>query len=170
MKLKEEVKKEGMNKDLYDLFIDLIQFEINKLSFISSAKFYFYMHGMMNYKKFFKKMYKCCEKSKACFVSYLMNSFENIPEFTIPALNIEFESPQEIFEKLAELEDKYADKLNKIAETAFSISDMKTLAYILPKINEIDHIACRAMEAVKNEQNPLDLIENESNNTCETSR
>ena len=38
----------NMSKELYDGFIDLIQFEIDKLSLISAAKSYFYMNGMIN--------------------------------------------------------------------------------------------------------------------------
>ena len=44
-----EQEKSGMNKELYDMFIDLIQFEIEKLSFIHSAKIYFYHND--TYKK-----------------------------------------------------------------------------------------------------------------------
>ena len=151
--------KSGMDKELYDLFIDLIQFEINKLSFISSAKTYFFHNGYLDYKKFFKYMYKGCEKSKHCLINYLIEEMEEIPEFKIPALNLDFKNAVEPFEVLRELEDSYAEKINAIALKAFELKDMRTLAYILPKISEIKHIACIALEAVKNEQNPLDLIE-----------
>ena len=41
MKLKEQkVEKEGMNKELYDLFIEMIRFEYNKNNFLKGAKFY----------------------------------------------------------------------------------------------------------------------------------
>lgn len=151
--------KSGMDKELYDLFIDLIQFEINKLSFISSAKTYFFHNGYLDYKKFFKYMYKGCEKSKHCLINHLIEEMEEIPEFKIPALNLDFKDAVEPFEVLRELEDSYAEKINAIALKAFELKDMHTLAYILPKISEIKHIACIALEAVKNEQNPLDLIE-----------
>lgn len=154
-----EQEKSGMNKELYNLFIDLIQFEIEKLSFIHSAKVYFYHNGYINYKKFFKHMYKGCEASKHCLMNFLIESLEPIPDFSIPAMNLEFKDKIEPFEKLREYEDNYTEKINNIALKAFELKDMRVLAYIINKINEIKHIACIALEAVKNDQNPLDLIE-----------
>lgn len=154
----EEVKN-GMNKELYDLFIDLIQFEIEKLNFIYSAKIYFYHNGYIDYKKFFKQMYKGCEDSKHCLINFLIESLEPIPGFTIPAMNFEFRDKLEPFEKLREYEDSYVEKVNNIALKAFELKDMHTFAYIINKLNDVKHIACIALEAVKNNQNPLYLIE-----------
>ncbi len=154
-----EQEKKGMNKELYDMFIDLIQFEIDKLSFISSAKIYFFQNGYLDYKKFFKAMYEGCEVSKHCLIGFLTKQMEEIPEFKIPALNPEFENAIEPFEILQKLEDSYAEKINAIGVKALELKDMQILAYVFPKIAEIKHIACIALAAVKNEQNPLDLLE-----------
>ena len=154
-----EQEKSGMNKELYDMFIDLIQFEIEKLSFIHSARIYFYHNGYIDYKKFFKHMYKACEATKHCLMNFLIESLEPIPDFTIPALNLEFRDKFEPFEELQKMEDEYAEKINALALKAFEVKDMHVLAYIINKLNEIKHIACIALEAVKNDQNPLDLIE-----------
>ena len=151
-------QKKGMNKELYDMFIDLIQFEIDKLSFISSAKTYFFHNGYLNYKEFFTSMYKGCEKNKHCLLKFLTEQMEEIPEFKIPALETEFENEIEPFEILQKLEDSYAEKINAIGVKALELKDMQILAYIFPKIAEIKHIACIALAAVKNEQNPLDLL------------
>ena len=154
-----EQEKSGMNSELYNLFVDLIQFEIEKLSFIHSAKVYFYHNGYIDYKKFFKYMYKGCEASKHCLMNFLIESLEPIPDFTIPAMNFEFEDKVEPFEKLREYEDEYTEKISNLALKALELKDMHVLAYAINKVKEIKHIACIALEAVKNDQNPLDLIE-----------
>lgn len=152
-------EKKGMDKSLYEMFVDLIQFEINKLSFITSAKTYFFQHGFLNYKKFFKAMYCECEELKGCLVGYLIEQMEEVPEFKIPAIDTDFENHLEPFEILRDLEDRYVNTINAIALKALEVKDMHTLAYMLPKIAEVKHIACIALEAVKNEQDPLDLLE-----------
>lgn len=41
MKLKEtNVEKEGMNKELYDLFVEMIKLEYNKEQILKGCKFY----------------------------------------------------------------------------------------------------------------------------------
>ena len=92
-------------------------------------------------------------------MNFLIESLEPIPNFTIPALNLEFKDKLEPFEELQKMEDEYAEKINALALKAFEVKDMHVLAYVINKLNEIKHIACIALEAVKNDQNPLDLIE-----------
>lgn len=160
-KIQEEPKeqeKKGMNKELYEMFIDLIQFETDKLSFISSAKLYFFHNGYFGYVKFFDFMYKGCENNKCCLIEFLTKQMEEIPEFKIPALDTEFENETEPFEVLQKLEDSYVEKINAIGVKALELKDMQTLAYVFPKIAEIKHLACVALAAVKNEQNLLDLL------------
>lgn len=161
MKLKEEkVEKEGMNKELYDLFINLVQLEYNKLTFIKGAKFYCWAHGYESYKKFFEKMYDMCAKCKGELIWYLLGRFEVIPELKLPAIKTEFDSVEEVFTEFARMEDTYCNSLETIAEKAYGISDMNAVAYALPIIKNMDHIACRALEAVKNKQCPLKLVKN----------
>jgi len=41
MKLKEQkAEKEGMNKELYDLFIEMLTLEYNKVQLLKGCKFY----------------------------------------------------------------------------------------------------------------------------------
>ena len=127
-------KKPKMNKDLYDLFINLIQFEIEKSVFIKSAEKYFDLNGYQDYDSFFKDIELDCLKFKDCVCEYLLNRLETLPDFKYPAIDIDFSNPQEIFDSFASLEANAFDKLNKF-----------------------DHIACRAREAVKNNQPIRDL-------------
>ena len=83
-KQNEESEKVEMSNPLEEGFIDLIQFEITKLNLISSAKCYFYKNGLMDYKKFFKTLYKNCEEIKHCLVAFVTENGTELPEFKIP--------------------------------------------------------------------------------------
>ena len=156
------VEKEGMSKELYDKFIELIQMEVDKLSFISSAKFYFYNTGQMNYKKFFKHLYKNCEELKHCLIGFLINQMEDIPSFTIPKLNIDFKEDIEPFKKMAEYEDTFVEKLNDIITQAYNDKNWQAFHYLLKKLDGIDHICCRALAAVEHGADILQLCEQPS--------
>lgn len=159
MKLKEqEVEKEGMNKELYDLFIKVIQFECNKMSFLKGAKFYCWAHGLQKHSKFFKIMMECCSKCKNEFIYYLLAHFEEVPELKIDAIKTEYESVESVFVDFAEREDEYVTLLETITKKAKELDDINAFAFLLPMLNKIDHIACRALEAIKNDQNPMDLL------------
>jgi len=165
MKLKEqEVEKVGMNKELYDLFIKLIQLEYNKASFLKGAKFYCWSRGMNNNVKFFKKIIDACSKCKSELIWHLLSRFEEIPEFKVSTIKTDYESVEAVFTAFAELEDEYVELLENVAKKAHETNDVEALAFLLPIIKEIDHIACRAMEAVKNEEDPLSLVDSRSLN------
>jgi len=155
----EEQKQGSMSENLYKGFIDLIQFEIDKLSLISSAKNYFYNNGLMNYKKFFKRLYESCEKIKHCFIGQLMKNNEIVPEFTIPGLVSSFDDVQTPFRMLADMEDTFEEKLRKLIDIAFEDKDWINFHYLLKKLDTIDHICCRALAAVKNKEDVLMLCE-----------
>lgn len=138
----------GMNKDLYNGFIDLIQFEYNKLNAILSAKFYFYEKGQMTYKKFFTYLYEQCDKTKKCLVLFLVNNLEKLPEFTTPSLN-DFSDLLAPFELLANMEDVFEEKLLNLINIAFENKEWKAFYYLLKQLDTIDHICCRALEAAK---------------------
>ena len=156
------VEKGGMSKELYDKFIELIQMEVDKLSFISSAKFYFYNTGQMNYKKFFKCLYKNCEELKYCLIGFLINQMEDIPSFTIPKLDIDFKDDIEPFKKMAEYEDTFIEKLNDIITQAYNDKNWQAFHYLLKKLDGIDHICCRALAAVEHGADILQLCEQPS--------
>ena len=159
MKLKEqEVEKEGMNKELYNLFIELVQFEYNKMSFLKGAKFYCWAHGLQNHCNFFKVMCDCCSTFKGKLIWYLLGRFEVIPELKVDAIKTEYESVEDVFTEFVKREEAFVDLLENITLRAKDLNDVSAMAYILPQINNIDHIACRALEAVKNDKNPLDLV------------
>jgi len=164
MKFKQHQEEQNKEQDkisikLKEGFIDLIQFEIDKLTLISSAKFYFYENGLMSYKKFFKCLYKSCEEIKYCLVSQLKNNGVEIPEFTIPAIVDDFENPTIPFKMLAEMEDQFEEKLNNLINIAFEDKDWKNFHYLLKKLDTIDHICCRALAAVENKADVLALCE-----------
>lgn len=156
------VEKEGMSKELYDKFIELIQMEVDKLSFISSVKFYFYNTGQMNYNKFFKCLYKNCEELKHCLIGFLINQMEDVPSFTIPKLNIDFKDDIEPFKKMAEYEDTFVEKLNGIITQAYDDKNWQAFHYLLKKLDGIDHICCRALAAVEHGADILQLCEQPS--------
>lgn len=158
MIVKEEPNFEKMNEEMYNLFIDLLKFEFNKISFINSAKFYFHQHGLESYKNFFEQMRNNCCDFKEDLTMHLLNRSADIPEMTIPAMNFDFEDSVDVFKQFAAFEDKAYKKLEAVGIKALEIKDIKSLAFIVGKNNKNDHIACRALEAVRNEQDPNKLI------------
>lgn len=159
MKLKEqEVEKEGMNKELYDLFIEMIQFEYNKMSFLKGAKIYCWVHGLQDCANFFKEMIGNCSRCKDDFVYYLLTHFEKVPSITIDAIETGYDSARDAFSEFAKREDDFIELLEKTVKKAKEVTDIEAEAFLLPMVSKIDHIACRALEAVKNDKNPLDLV------------
>jgi len=157
-----EEKKKGMDKELHEMFVKMIQMEINKLAFISSAKYYFFTTGEMKYKKFFKCLYKNCEELKKCLIGYLMSHLEDIPEFTIPKINIDFKDSVEPFKQMAEWEDEFIEYLNDMIDKAFEVKDWQAFHYLLKKFDGIDHLCCRALAAVEHGADVMDLCEQPS--------
>jgi len=160
MKLKENVvEKEGMNKELYDLFIELIKLEYNKCNFVKSAKFYCWAHGLQDCCNFFKVMMDTCNHCKNDFVFYLLGRFEEIPEIQLDAFKTDFKSAEEVFTDFVEYEENFVDLIERIVTKAKELDDVNAMSFALPIVNKIDHIACRALEAVKNDKSPLELVE-----------
>ena len=157
----EEVKvnKTKISEELKKSIVDLIQFEIDKLSLVKSAKYYCYYKGLVKYEKYFAGLYNACEKVKDCLIMFLKSKGCDIPEFTIPEIEKDFENITKPFELLAEKEDKYEEMIISLIDIAFSDKDWVTFNYFLKKLDGIDHICCRALEAVKNNGNVLDLCE-----------
>lgn len=144
-----EVKSKKMSDKLYKGFVDLIQFEIDKLTFISSAKFYFYTNGLMQYKKFFAELYKSCEEIKCCLINQLRKCDRNIPELIIRTEE-PFNDSKKPFEVLAKMEDTFERVLNDLINIAFEDKDWNNFYYLLKKLDKIDHICCRALAAIEN--------------------
>lgn len=159
MKLKEhEVEKEGMNKELYDLFINMIQLEYNKSSFLKGAKFYCWAHGLQEYANFFKVMMDTCASCKNDFIYHLLGRFEVIPELKVEAVKTEYESTEEVFTEFVKREEEFVDLIERIVTKSKELDDVNAMAFSLPILNKVDHIACRALAAVKNDKNPFDLV------------
>jgi ferritin len=159
MKLKEhEVEKEGMNKELYDLFIEMVQLEYNKACFLKGAKFYCWAHGLQDYSNFFKVMMDCCSHCKNDFIYHLLGRFVVIPEIKIDGIKTEYESAEEVFTEFVKKEEAFVDLLERIVTKSKELDDVNAMAFTLPMLNKVDHIACRALSAVKNDKNPLDLV------------
>lgn len=147
-----------MNEELYDLFIEMVQFEYNKLSFLRGAKFYCWAHGLAEYANFFKIMIDECWRCTNDFICHLLGRFEVIPELKIDSIKIEYESAEEVFTEFVKLEETFVDLLERIVTKSKELDDINAMAFTLPIVNKIDHIACRALEAVKNNKNPFDLV------------
>ncbi len=155
----EQSNEQGkMSLSLYKGFIDLIQFEIDKLALISSAKFYFCENGLINNKKFFKTLYKSCEEIKHCLIEQLIKNSAAVPEFTIPGI-ISFDDTVTPFKMLSDMEDTFESKLISLIDIAFGDKDWYNFHYLLKKLDTIDHICCRALAAVKNNADVLTLCE-----------
>ena len=161
MKLKEqEVEKEGMNKELYDLFIELIKLEYNKEQLLKGCKFYCWAHGLQDYSNFFKVMIEQCGKCKNDFIFYLLGRFEEIPEIKINSIKTDYKDAEEAFLGFVEAEENFIDLLEQIILKAKEIDDANAMAFVIPILGKVDHIACRALEAVKANKNVLELIRN----------
>lgn len=159
MKLKESITKDNaMNKELYNRFLEIIQFEYNKMSFLKGAKFYCWAHGLQSHCNFFKIMKDCCSKCLNDLIYHLLSRFEEVPEFKIKNIRTEYDSIEDLFTAFAKNEDEYVGLLEEATKIAKNVDDIEALALFLPMVKNIDHIACRALEAVKNNKNPYELL------------
>ena len=60
---------------------------------------------------------------------------------------------------LTNLNENESDYLKiKLISEAFEEQDWDVYEYLIKKLDEIDHLCCRALEAVKNKSDLLDLI------------
>lgn len=159
MRFKQQEEKQEDNKQLYSAFTKILQIEEDKLSLIEAAMSYFYMHGNMEYKKFFKHLHQACLKCKLGMQFFLYEVFEEVPERTIHPIKLDSLTEDiKIFELLASAEDEYADEMSKALDIAYDSKDWKSLNYLLNEFEKIDHLCCRATAAVKSGNSLLDLI------------
>ena len=159
MKLKEQgVERDGMSKELYDLFIEILRLEYNKAQFLKGAQFYCWAHGFEDYSRFFASMSNQCNSCRNDFIDYLLGKFEKIPEIQIDGIKVEYKDVEEVFSTFVEFEESFVELLERIVTKAKELNDVYAMAFTMPILNKIDHIACRALEAVRNDQNPYDLL------------
>lgn len=162
MKLKQPEEKEdklSISKELYSAFSDILQIEEDKLNLIHAAITYCYMHGNMQYKRFLSYLYECCVKNKNCILGYLYMNNITSPTITVHGIKLdEFESFEKIFELLSSAEDEYESVLNDAINAAFKDNNWSAFQYLLKKLDGLDHLCCRALEAVKNNCDLLTLI------------
>ncbi len=167
MTIKEIEKINKMDEDLHKLFIDFIKLEYTKLALVTSAKLYYDHHGLVSYKRFFEEAYRLCDACRKDFICSLINRMEIVPEMTIPAIDPNFEDKVEPFTLFAEMEDEAYKKLDEIAKKAYAVQDFKALSFILVKLDSSndsnDHVACKALEAVKNNEDPYKVITKTAN-------
>lgn len=149
----------SISKELYSCFTKILQIEEDKLSLIEAAKIYSFMHGNMNNKKFLIYLYEQCLKVKGCILSHLYTNSCPSPEITIHSINLnDFEDSNKFFELLASAEDEYESAITNAINIAFKDNNWNTFHYLLKKLEHIDHLCCRAAEAVKNGNDLLTLI------------
>lgn len=163
MKFKQQEQKEEevnlpISKELYDAFADLIQLEHDKLGLLRSGKYYFYENGISNCEKFFAHIYNKCLETVECLKTFLMNNYNSVPSFKDPEIKPDFSDNIEPFKQLAEKEDEYVENLSKLIDIAFDNKNWIAVAYLLEKINKFKPICSRALSAVENKSNVLDLI------------
>lgn len=158
---KQEVQEKsgGMSKALYDNFVDLIQFEIKKLTLIESAKHYYRIRGNQTYVEFLTGLGKECKKVKCCLIDQLVNNNKEVPEFLIPQMIVSFDDPLTPFKTLAELEDKFEEELTNLINIAFEDKDWKNFYYFMKKQDLLDGICHRALSAIENKADLLKLCE-----------
>lgn len=155
----EKEDKQNISKELYSAFSKLLQIEEDKLTLIEAAKMYSFMHGNMNHKKFLIHLFDACLKNKCCILGHLYMNEMTTPELTIHSVNLkDFETSEKFFELLASAEDEYESALNDATRIAYNDNNWKTFYYLLKKLESIDHLCCRAAEAVKNGNDLLALI------------
>ena len=148
-----------ISKNLYNNLIELIQLEIDKLTLLKSGEFYFDNNGFKKYSKFFKYLYKDCDKIKSCLTLYLRDTCKVVPEFTIPEASSDFKDSVEPFKMLAKMEDLFENKLTELANIAFEDKDWKSFYYFLSKFDKCTHLCCKALAAVENNQDVMELCE-----------
>ena len=160
MKLKEsEIEKDGMDKELYSLFIKMIKLEYNKAQLLKGCKFYCWAHGLEDYSNFFKAMMDQCGNCKNDFIFYLLGRFEEIPEITINPIKTDYKDVEEAFLNFVELEETFVSLLEQIVLKAKEIDDADAMAFTIPILGKVDHVACRALEAVRAGKNLNGLIQ-----------
>lgn len=161
MKFKQanEPKNEEVDNKLYASFNKILQLEEDKIELVVAAINYFYVHGNMKYKKFFKELHKMCCKTKLCFEEFMYIKFKKLPERTIASIDLDdFKEDIKFFELLSTYEDDYDKLIKSTISEAFEEQDWDVYEYLMKKLDEIDHLCCRALEAVKNKSDLLDLI------------
>lgn len=152
-------KTEQESSLLYDALVALIQIEVNKKSLLESGLIYFDKNGFGNYYQFFNKTKAKCDQLYSCLLNYLRDNFKSSPEFVIPTTNTDYDNPISLFETLAKIEDSFESKLNDAINIAFNDKDWKSFHYLLKKFDNINHICCKALAAVKNNQDLTELCE-----------
>ncbi len=151
-------KELEISENLKSGFLDLIQFEIDKLTLLNSACYYFYKLGLTDYKKFCKHLLKACEDTKHCLIWQVMKNSILIPELTIPK-QVEFADKIEPFKLLASMEETYVEKVTKLIDIAMEDKNWNNFNYLLDKLKAVDYICSRALSAVENNANILALCE-----------
>lgn len=164
MKFKQQDAKEA--NALYVSLTKLLQIEEDKLSLIEAAMSYFYMQGNMVYKKFFKHLHKACIDFKLNFQFFLYECCGETPERKISSFKLDtINDNVKLFETLASVEDKYVEELNNAINLAYDAKQWDAFHYLLDKFGKIDHLCCRAAAAVKDGNNPADLIQCEQHSS-----
>lgn len=148
----------GMDNELHNLIIDLIQFEIEKCTFIKSSKFYFKSIGLTELYKFFNGIYYRCSSLKDSLCNYLIERDEDIPEFNIPKIDTSFESKSEPFEIFIKFEDEYFNKVNKIVERSLEVKDFCSFSFFLYMLRQ-HKIGKRVLNCVNENKDPNNIID-----------
>ena len=147
-----------MSKELEKMFNDLLNFEAEKLSYIYSAKLYMDYNGLTDNYKFLCELYKGYEKTMHCMIHYLTSKMCKVSQIVFPAMDYTIKSEEDVFEQLTAFEDRYEEFIETMIDLANENKDWKSFSYLTHKLDEIDHICCKAFAAVKNHKNPYLLI------------
>lgn len=148
-KQNEEPEKIEISEKLKEGFIELIQFEIEKLSFIDSAKRYFDKNGLTDESRFFSDTFKSCKVFIRNLINFVSENGVDFPEFTVPA-TITFTDKKEPFEKLVKFEDGFEKGITALIDIAFEDKNWKIFIYLLRTLDCMDHIACKTLGAIEN--------------------
>jgi hypothetical protein len=104
-------------------------------------------------------MMKQCGECKNDFIFYLLGRFEEVPEISINPIKTDYKDTEEVFLSFVEAEETFVDLLERIVLKAKETDDADAMAFAIPILGKVDHIACRALEAVKAGKNPNLLVQ-----------
>lgn len=158
-----KVKKDSENNSdvnsVYDSISDLVQFEIEKMTFIKESILYFDENGYIKYKEFFEYILSLCLDTKKKLMEHLLTFFKKSPEFKIPAIDIEdIDDCKKLFEELDDYSNEFIERNSDALKTCVDEQDWFTWKLLMSLFDNCDHVCTKAVVAVTNGEDISKLI------------
>lgn len=135
--------------------LELVQAKYHILSVLTSGRLFCYANGYKDAENFLTTVYEKSVKSLFEILQYLYVKLVPFSDNVFSEIQY-YDSINEVFETLSELEDQFYDKVSSIVLEAQENKDAELLTFLLPKAQN-EHLMCRAYEAIKNGQDPSRL-------------